>query len=88
MSLGPLLLPIAKALCAYEDLITMITVLAEALNCPPPTLGAGYYAAGASRVLIRPTGVRPIWGYPVALLVGLFVVAIIRGSRSGSSRLL
>jgi tripartite ATP-independent transporter DctM subunit len=74
---GPLLFPIAKAVGIHEVHYAMVVVLAMGLGLFAPPFGVGYYAACAIGRVNPNDGIRPIWGYMAALLVGLIVVAAI-----------
>jgi tripartite ATP-independent transporter DctM subunit len=73
---GPLLFPIARAVGVHEVHYAMIIILAMGVGLFAPPFGVGYYAACAIGRVDPAEGVRPIWGYMLALLVGLVVVAI------------
>ena len=72
---GPLLFPIAKAVGVHEVHYAMIVILAMGIGLFAPPFGVGYYAACAIGRVDPAEGIRPIWGYLLALLVGLIVVA-------------
>jgi tripartite ATP-independent transporter DctM subunit len=73
---GPLLFPIARAVGVHEVHYAMIIILAMGIGLFSPPFGVGYYAACAIGRVDPAEGIRPIWGYLLALLVGLIVVAI------------
>src|SRR5271154_2624000 len=73
---GPLLFPIARAVGVHEVHYAMIIILAMGIGLFAPPFGVGYYAACAIGRVDPAEGVRPIWGYMLALLAGLIVVAI------------
>jgi tripartite ATP-independent transporter DctM subunit len=73
---GPLLFPIAKAVGVHEVHYAMVIILAMGIGLFAPPFGVGYYAACAIGRVDPAEGIRPIWGYLLALLVGLIVVAI------------
>jgi tripartite ATP-independent transporter DctM subunit len=73
---GPLLFPIAKAVGVHEVHYAMIIILAMGIGLFAPPFGVGYYAACAIGRVDPAEGIRPIWGYLLALLAGLIVVAI------------
>jgi tripartite ATP-independent transporter DctM subunit len=73
---GPLLFPIARAVGVHEVHYAMIIILAMGIGLFAPPFGVGYYAACAIGRVDPAQGIRPIWGYLLALLVGLIVVAI------------
>ncbi len=73
---GPLLFPIAKQVGVHEVHYAMIIILAMGMGLFAPPFGVGYYAACAIGRVDPAQGIRPIWGYMLALLVGLAIVAI------------
>jgi tripartite ATP-independent transporter DctM subunit len=73
---GPLLFPIARAVGVHEVHYAMIIILAMGIGLFAPPFGVGYYAACAIGRVDPAEGIRPIWGYLLALLAGLIVVAI------------
>ena len=73
---GPLLFPIARAVGIHEVHYAMIIILAMGIGLFAPPFGVGYYAACAIGRVDPAEGIRPIWGYMLALLVGLIIVAI------------
>jgi TRAP-type C4-dicarboxylate transport system permease large subunit len=73
---GPLLFPIARTVGVHEVHYAMIIILAMGIGLFAPPFGVGYYAACAIGRVDPAEGIGPIWGYLLALLVGLIVVAI------------
>src|SRR6476659_9987874 len=73
---GPLLFPIARAVGVHEVHYAMIIILAMGIGLFAPPFGVGYYAACAIGRVDPAEGIRPIWGYLLALMIGLIVVAI------------
>jgi tripartite ATP-independent transporter DctM subunit len=73
---GPLLFPIARTVGVHEVHYAMIIILAMGIGLFAPPFGVGYYAACAIGRVDPAEGIRPIWGYLLALLAGLIVVAI------------
>jgi tripartite ATP-independent transporter DctM subunit len=73
---GPLLFPIARAVGVHEVHYAMIIILAMGIGLFAPPFGVGYYAACAIGRVDPAEGIKPIWGYLLALMVGLIVVAI------------
>src|SRR5882762_1207626 len=73
---GPLLFPIARAVGVHEVHYAMIVILAMGIGLFAPPFGVGYYAACAIGRVDPAEGIRPIWGYLLALLIGLIIVAI------------
>ncbi|MBI5260227.1 MAG: TRAP transporter large permease subunit [Bradyrhizobium sp.] len=73
---GPLLFPIARAVGVHEVHYAMIVILAMGIGLFAPPFGVGYYAACAIGRVDPAEGIRPIWGYLLALLVGLIIVAV------------
>ncbi|HZR88448.1 MAG TPA: TRAP transporter large permease subunit [Bradyrhizobium sp.] len=74
---GPLLFPIAKAVGVHEVHYAMIIILAMGIGLFAPPFGVGYYAACAIGRVDPAQGIRPIWGYMLALLIGLAIVAAV-----------
>jgi len=74
---GPLLFPIAKAVGIHEVHYAMVVILAMGLGLFAPPFGVGYYAACAIGRVNPDEGMRPIWGYMLALLAGILVVAAV-----------
>jgi tripartite ATP-independent transporter DctM subunit len=74
---GPLLFPIAKQVGVHEVHYAMVVVLAMGMGLFAPPFGVGYYAACAISKTNPNDGIRAIWGYMLALLVGLVIVASI-----------
>jgi tripartite ATP-independent transporter DctM subunit len=73
---GPLLFPIAKAVGVHEVHYAVIIILAMGLGLFSPPFGVGYYAACAIGRVDPAEGIKPIWGYMLALLIGLVIVAV------------
>jgi tripartite ATP-independent transporter DctM subunit len=74
---GPLLFPIAKAAHINEVHYAMVVILAMGVGLFAPPLGVGYYAACAIGQVSPDAGMKRIWPYLGALLVGLVAVAAI-----------
>ncbi len=74
---GPLLFPIARQLGIHEVHYAMVVILAMGIGLFAPPFGVGYYAACAIGRVDPAEGVKPIWPYLLALLVGLIVVAAV-----------
>jgi TRAP-type C4-dicarboxylate transport system permease large subunit len=74
---GPLLFPIAKAVGLHEVHYAMVVILAMGIGLFAPPFGVGYYAACAIGRVEPADGIRPIWGYMLALLVGTIIVAAV-----------
>ncbi|HLG48255.1 MAG TPA: TRAP transporter large permease subunit [Reyranella sp.] len=74
---GPLLFPIAKAAHVNEVHYAMVVILAMGVGLFAPPLGVGYYAACAIGQVSPDAGMKRIWPYLAALLVGLVAVAAI-----------
>jgi tripartite ATP-independent transporter DctM subunit len=73
---GPLLFPVARLVGVHEVHYAMIVILAMGIGLFAPPFGVGYYAACAIGRVDPAEGIGPIWGYMLALLVGLIIVAI------------
>src|SRR4029078_12466208 len=67
---GPLLFPIARQIGVHEVHYAMIFIFAMGIGLFAPPFGVGYYAACAIGRVDPAEGIRPIWGYLLALLVG------------------
>ncbi len=74
---GPLLFPIAKAVGIHEVHYAMVVILAMGIGLFAPPFGVGYYAACAIGRVDPADGMRPIWGYMLALIIGTIVVAAV-----------
>ena len=74
---GPLLFPIAKAAGIHEVHYAMVVILAMGIGLFAPPFGVGYYAACAIGRVEPADGMRPIWGYLLALIIGTIVVAAV-----------
>jgi tripartite ATP-independent transporter DctM subunit len=72
---GPLLFPIARAIGIHEVHYAMVVILAMGIGLFAPPFGVGYYAACAIGRVEPAEGMRPIWGYMLALVIGTIVVA-------------
>jgi tripartite ATP-independent transporter DctM subunit len=74
---GPLLFPIARAVGVHEVHYAMIVILAMGLGLFAPPFGVGYYTACAIGRVNPDEGMKPIWGYMFALLIGLILIAAV-----------
>ena len=74
---GPLLFPIAKQVGVHEVHYAMVVILAMGLGLFAPPFGVGYYTACAIARVDPDAGLRRIWVYMAALLVGLVVVTAV-----------
>jgi tripartite ATP-independent transporter DctM subunit len=74
---GPLLFPIARAAHVNEVHYAMVVILAMGVGLFAPPLGVGYYAACAIGQVSPDAGMKRIWPYLGALIVGLVAVAAI-----------
>ena len=74
---GPLLFPIAKAVGIHEVHYAMVVILAMGIGLFAPPFGVGYYAACAIGRVEPAAGMRPIWGYMLALVIGTIIVAAV-----------
>jgi tripartite ATP-independent transporter DctM subunit len=72
---GPLLFPIARQLGINEVHYAMVVILAMGIGLFAPPLGVGYYSACAIGRVNPDAGMRRIWPYLAALLIGLLAVA-------------
>jgi tripartite ATP-independent transporter DctM subunit len=74
---GPLLFPIARQLGIHDVHYAMVVILAMGIGLFAPPFGVGYYAACAIGRVNPDEGIRPIWAYLTALVIGLAVVAAV-----------
>ena len=74
---GPLLFPIARQVGIHEVHYAMVVILAMGIGLFAPPLGVGYYAACAIGQVSPDAGMRRIWAYLGALMIGLLAVAAI-----------
>ncbi|KFC63610.1 Tripartite ATP-independent periplasmic transporter [Bosea sp. LC85] len=74
---GPLLFPVAKQVGVHEVHYAMVVVLAMGIGLFAPPFGVGYYGACAISKVNPDEGLKYIWGYMLALLVGLVIVAAV-----------
>jgi tripartite ATP-independent transporter DctM subunit len=74
---GPLLFPIAKAAGVHEVHYAMVVIFAMGIGLFAPPFGVGYYGACAVSKVSPDEGISHIWGYMLALLAGLVLVAAI-----------
>jgi tripartite ATP-independent transporter DctM subunit len=74
---GPLLFPIAKLVGIHEVHYAMVVILAMGIGLFAPPFGVGYYAACAIARVEPAEGIRPIWGYMLALVIGTIIVAAV-----------
>ena len=74
---GPLLFPIARAVGIHEVHYAMVVILAMGIGLFAPPFGVGYYAACAIGRVEPAEGMRPIWGYMLALVIGTIIVAAV-----------
>jgi tripartite ATP-independent transporter DctM subunit len=74
---GPLLFPIARTVGIHEVHYAMVVILAMGIGLFAPPFGVGYYAACAIGRVEPAEGMRAIWGYMLALLIGTAIVAAV-----------
>lgn len=74
---GPLLFPVAKQLGIHEVHYAMVVILAMGIGLFAPPFGLGYYAACSIGQVDPSAGLKRIWSYLAALVVGLLVVAAV-----------
>ena len=74
---GPLVFPIAKQVGVHEVHYAMVVIFAMGIGLFAPPFGVGYYGACAISKINPDDGLKYIWGYILALLVGLVVVAAV-----------
>jgi tripartite ATP-independent transporter DctM subunit len=74
---GPLLFPLARDAGVHEVHYAMVVIFAMGIGLFAPPFGVGYYGACATSKVNPDEGLRYIWSYVAALLVGLVLVAAI-----------
>ena len=74
---GPLLFPVAKQLGVHEVHYAMVVILAMGIGLFAPPFGLGYYAACSIGQVDPTAGLKRIWSYLAALVVGLLVIAFV-----------
>ena len=74
---GPLLFPIARAAGVHEVHYAMVVIFSMGIGLFAPPFGVGYYGACAVSKVDPDEGIRYIWGYFGALMVGLALVAAV-----------
>jgi len=75
--LGPLLFPLARTAGVHEVHYAMVVIFAMGIGLFAPPFGVGYYGACAISRIHPDEGLRDIWSYMGALLVGLVLVAAV-----------
>ena len=74
---GPLLFPIAREMGINDVHYSMVVILAMGTGLFAPPFGVGYYGCCAVSKVHPDEGIRYIWGYLAALVLGLVVVAFV-----------
>jgi TRAP-type C4-dicarboxylate transport system permease large subunit len=74
---GPLMFPIARDVGIHEVHYAMIAILAMGVGLFAPPFGIGYYVSCAIGGCHPDEGLKHIWTYLMALMVGLVFVAAI-----------
>jgi tripartite ATP-independent transporter DctM subunit len=74
---GPLLFPLARTVGIHEVHYAMVAILAMGVGLFAPPFGVGYYVACAIGRCNPDDGMRHIWRYLAALMVGLAIVAAV-----------
>ncbi|MDE2008060.1 MAG: TRAP transporter large permease subunit [Rhodospirillales bacterium] len=83
---GPLLFPAALAAGVNEIHYAMVAILAMGVGLFAPPFGLGYYAACTIGRVHPDKGLRAIWPYLGALIVGLLLVAAVPWFSTGLLR--
>lgn len=74
---GPLLFPMARSLHINEVHYAMVAILSMGVGLFAPPFGVGYYVACAIGHCNPDEGMRYIWRYLLAVVVGLLIVAAV-----------
>ena len=74
---GPLLFPMARSLHINEVHYAMVAILSMGVGLFAPPFGVGYYVACAIGQCNPDDGMRHIWRYLLAVVVGLLIVAAV-----------
>ncbi len=74
---GPLLFPLARQVGIHEVHYAMVAILAMGVGLFAPPFGVGYYVACAIGRCNPDEGMRHIWRYLAALIIGLVLVAAV-----------
>jgi tripartite ATP-independent transporter DctM subunit len=75
--LAPIVYPIARSFGIHEVHYSIVVILGMGIGLFAPPFGLGYYTACAIANVETTAGLKPIAGYLVALVVGLFVIAAV-----------
>src|SRR5690606_28837145 len=73
----PLLCSVARALDINDVHYSIVVIFAMGIGLFAPPFGVGYYGACAISKVDPSEGMRHIWGYVIALLVGLMIVTFV-----------
>ncbi|PZU93829.1 MAG: ABC transporter permease [Chelatococcus sp.] len=84
---GPLLFPIAKQVGVHEVHYAMVVIFAMGIGLFAPPFGVGYYGACAISKVNPDEGLKYIWAYMLALLIGLVIVAAVPWISTGFLRI-
>jgi tripartite ATP-independent transporter DctM subunit len=74
---GPLLFPIAAQVGVNEVHYAIVVILAMGMGLFAPPFGVGYYMTCAIGKVNPDEGMKPIWGYLLALMIGIIVIAAV-----------
>jgi len=74
---GPLLFPVARAMEINDVHYAMVVILSMGIGLFAPPFGVGYYSACAIAKVDPDAGLKKIWPYLGALVIGLIVVAAV-----------
>jgi tripartite ATP-independent transporter DctM subunit len=75
--LAPIVYPIARSFGVHEVHYSIVVILGMGIGLFAPPFGLGYYTACAIANVETSAGLKPIVGYLVALVLGLFVIAAV-----------
>jgi len=74
---GPLLFPVAHKVGVNEVHYAMVVILSMGIGLFAPPFGVGYYAGCAVGKVDPSEAIKPLYGYLVALVIGVIVIAAV-----------
>jgi tripartite ATP-independent transporter DctM subunit len=74
---GPLLFPIAAQVGVNEVHYAIVVILSMGMGLFAPPFGIGFYTTCAIGKVDPDAAMRPIWGYLLALMIGIIIIAAV-----------